>query len=75
MFAHSGAKVQSQYFYPGDLVTSTGGQEIHSVSGRFPDYLEELACMLITLTICRHLRLQHWRLKDTKFARLSTHAE
>ena len=72
MFAHNGAKVQS-HFYPSDLVTSTGDQEIHSVSGRLPDYLGELACMLITSKICR--RLQHWRLKNNKFARLSTHAE
>ena len=44
MLDNSGAKVQSR-FYPGDLVTHTGDQEIRSVSGRLPDYLGELACM------------------------------
>ena len=43
--AYSGAKVPS-CFYLGDLVTHTGDQEIHSVSGRLPDYPGELACML-----------------------------
>ena len=65
MFAHSGAKVQSQYFYPGDLVTSMGGQEIHSVSRRLTDYLGELACMLLTSTICRHLGSSIGDLKTT----------
>ena len=44
--AYSGAKVQSR-FYPGDLVTHTGDREIHSVSGRLPDYPGELACMVM----------------------------
>lgn len=65
MFAHSGAKVQSQYFYLGDLVTSTGGQDIRSVPRRLSDYLEELACMLITSTICRHLGSSIGDLKTT----------
>ena len=43
---HSSAKVQSR-FYPGDLVTRTGDREIHSVSGRLPDYPGELACMVM----------------------------
>ena len=44
--AYSGAKAQSR-FYPGDLVTRTGDREIHSVSGRLPDYPGELACMVM----------------------------
>ena len=48
--AYSGAKVQSR-FYPGDLVTCTGDWEIRSVSGRLPDYLGELACMLLSQSI------------------------
>ena len=48
MFAHNGAKVQS-HFYPGDLVTRTGDQELRSVSGRLPDYPGELACMILAL--------------------------
>ena len=43
--AYSGAKVPS-CFYLRDLVTHTGDQEIHSVSGRLPEYPGELACML-----------------------------
>ena len=46
MLAYSGAKAQSR-FYPGDLVTRTGDREIHSVSGRLPDYPGELACMVM----------------------------
>ena len=42
--AHSGEKVQCR-IYPGDLITRMGDREIHSVSGRVPDYPGELACI------------------------------
>ena len=41
-------EVQS-HFYPRDLVTRTGDQEIRSVSGRLPEYFGELACMVTYL--------------------------
>ena len=48
--AYSGVKIQSR-FYPGDFVTRTGDQGIRSASGRLPDYLGELACMLFTQSV------------------------
>ena len=45
MLAYSGEKVPRR-FYAGDLVTHTGDREIRSISGRLPDYLGELACIV-----------------------------
>ena len=45
--------------YLGDLATRTGDWEIRSVCGRRPDYLGELACMVLH-RVRLHLKVPGW---------------